>query len=247
MLQTPKRARRQTMWDGVEQVLDDNSTIIAKNKEFLNSVQDFETTKQACKAKFQLADNTPKGKVEVKDKTSDALITSLKSASASLCVFAHKTNNTELETKMDIPPSHWTNTRDTVLVDEAQTIIDQVDANATALTDHGFTADNITQLKTRLANYSTALAERLGSTSEGSSGRETAEQLAAKTDDILVHEIDRYAQQVEESEPEFYKAYTNARTIKNLGIRHKKKEEKTAAAKTADAKKTEAAATAVKK
>ena len=159
-----KQENRQTMWDGVEQVLDDNSTVIGTNQEFQNSVQNFKTTKQACKTKFQSADNASKGKVEVKDKTSDVLIDSLKSATASLCVLGHKTNNTELETKMDIPASHWTNTRDTVLVDEAKTIIESVDANAAALTNHGFTADKITLLKTRLTDYSTALAERLGST-----------------------------------------------------------------------------------
>jgi len=215
-----KHENKQTMWDSVDKILDENQAIVATIAGFVTSVAAFKTQKNAAEAKLQEADLAHKGKVEEKDNALKDLIPSLTAACSSLTVYANKTNDAELVKKSSISPSDWNAMRDTVLRDTAKAVIDMVDAHASDLAEHGFVSEKIVLLKSRFAAYSEALADRLSSSSQSIGARETALTLSAEVDGILKKEIDLYVEQMKEENQEFYSTYWNARHIKDLGVRH---------------------------
>ncbi len=227
-----RNENNQTMWESVDSVLNDNETTVNSIAELKNFVDDFRAKKKTAALKFKEADDTPKGKVAEKDANALLLIKSADNACSAIAAYAHKTGNLELAAKAAISTTEWHLMRDTELPTNAEAIIALADANATALIPHGLTAEKLALFKTRYQAYADALKSRLGSSSESGTARETGETFTAQVNIILRKEIDKYVNQLEDDYPEFSSAYFAARAVKNLGVRHKKPNEKTTATTT---------------
>jgi len=225
-----RQENSQTMWDSVDTVLSDNEEIVDGIAEFKASAKNFRTKKKAAIAKFEEADDKPKGKVAEKDVTAEELIKSADNACSAIAAYAHKNGDLELSAKVNISTTEWHLMRDTVLKTNAEAIVTLAEAHAADLVPHGLTAEKLALLKTRFTAYADALGERLGSDPESSGARETAETMTAEVNTILRKEIDKYVNQLQEDYPEFYSAYWNARPVKGLGVRHKKSTTTTTAA-----------------
>ena len=72
-----KQENRQTMWETVEDVLDDNKATVDPIPSFAESVANFKTTAALARSKIQEADTMTKSKTKAKDDTVNDLIASL--------------------------------------------------------------------------------------------------------------------------------------------------------------------------
>ena len=116
-----RQENRQTMWETVEDVLDDNKAAVDTIPSFTESVVTFKTKAALARSKIQEADIMTKGKTKVKDDTQDDLIDSLVPAISTLRVYARKEKKTELEAKASLSPSEIRALHDTELKDTTGT------------------------------------------------------------------------------------------------------------------------------
>ena len=216
-----RQENRQTMWEAVEKVLDDNQEAVDTVPAFAQSVQKYKTKSAEARLKQQDADKITKGKTKSKMETIEALHASLIPAISTLRVYARKEHKTELEAKISYSPSDLRAMRDTELKDIAGTIIALIDQEAPGLAQHGLTADKIALLKSRYAAYCSALSGKEGSFAERAGLHESTDALVAEVNSILSGEIDEYMDLMAADAPEFYAAYWSARHIHMLGVRHK--------------------------
>ena len=111
--------------------------------------------------------------------------------------------------------------RDQELLTKARSLLKLATPIAAQLAERGIDAAALTLLETRTAEYDAALGEQMIGIPKRQGASKNVDELFKETSRLLVDEIDGMMEAMEETDPEFYSAYLNARQIKDLGLRHR--------------------------
>ena len=111
--------------------------------------------------------------------------------------------------------------RDQDLLTKARSLLKLATPIAGELAERGIDAEALTLLGTRTAEYEAALGEQMIGIPKRQGASKNVDELFKETSRLLDDEIDGMMEAMEETDPEFYAAYLNARQIKDLGLRHR--------------------------
>lgn len=180
-----------------------NSTI------FLNAIPQIQ-------AYSQLQKTSKKGVTAGKNQNKETLIVMTADYFRKLTVFAKFTNNTTLADEVKITEGKLRQVADTAVKDYAQIAYDRAQANLASLATYGISAATQTTLQAAISAYNASIGKPGASRTE--SGKNT-QQLKAlfKTVDTALANMDAAVEIVRLTQPDFYKAYHNARKVVYTG------------------------------
>lgn len=156
---------------------------------------------------------TTAAKAEARTMLTDAAMKVTKGGTA----YANVSGNTVLAGQFDYEVSDITGSRDTVVLDITQIILDAANANAAGLADYGVDAADITLLDTTRSTYEGMIAAPSNAINTRATATDTLQSLFKTLMDILTNQLDAYMATLKDSEPEFYSKYTESRKIIDLG------------------------------
>jgi len=167
----------------------------------------------ALQAAIQAGDIT--GITVNKKNLREALIQQLMPVVAALYVFAQEDDDPELEARVDFEISDLRDMRDTELLDAAQNLIDDGNANIGALGDYGIDAAYMTTTGNALGAYSAVIAKPTTAIVTRSVATANMEQIIRQGQDHLNEKMDKMINLWRFSEPDFFNGYFEARKIRN--------------------------------
>ncbi|HMS65390.1 MAG TPA: hypothetical protein PKD83_09085, partial [Ignavibacteria bacterium] len=142
--------------------------------------------------------------------------------SSTLFVLGTKTENEVIKAISHVTLTGLDKLRDMEVINKANSILNSLTENESALVEYGVTADELAKLRNCIANFKTSSIEKSGSSTESIMITQSLRELFSGAMDILEKEIDKFVDAQESRNHEFHSSYYAVRSIKNLGIRHKK-------------------------
>lgn len=158
-----------------------------------------------------------KGITENKSNKESGLISSALSISKPMVAFANVTNNPQLRQEVDYSETDLFQSADSDLEAKCTLIKERADTHSTALVAYGVTAPMITGLGTAISDYHDVISGPRSAEAVKKQQTAEIEVLFKETDQILKGQLDQLMVLFENSNPEFYGAYKNARIIVDLG------------------------------
>jgi hypothetical protein len=120
--------------------------------------------------------------------------------------------------------------RDTDLAAAADATALLADRFTPELAEYGFDAAKIVLFRNRVDAYSESIGLRESSVGEHSGARAALLQLYDQVDELLKDDLDRLMELIKATEPQIYNQYFALRSVKELGVVHRKEQDKTAQA-----------------
>lgn len=154
-------------------------------------------------------------KTEARDLLTKLAIKVAKGGSA----YASVAGETQLAGQFDYEVSDLVNSRDTVVLDITQIILNAAHAHDVAIADYGILAADITQLDTARTTYAGLIAAPADAINARATATDTLVGLFRTLMDILSNQMDAIMVTYKESEPTFYQQYIESRKIIDLGRR----------------------------
>lgn len=148
-------------------------------------------------------------KTDLRTKLIDRLIKFL----AALKSHAIATNNLELKEKVNYPKSKLTIVSDPVLYDIGSLAVSLAMPILPELTKYLITTEKVTDLTTLLTNFKEAIPQKRVATSTSKVSTENIGDVINSLHTLLKEELDALMLLLEGDQPDFYKAYKNARII----------------------------------
>lgn len=208
----------------IETVLDRNSDIIMKITELKDSTANFKQIISDINTKAVKRNNVKKGTSQAKSLKRTELEDMTVALSAALFAYGHKTSNEVVKAISNIPPSLLERMRDSDMVNKAGAVLTTLNEYAAELPPYGISADDITELRDAIDNYRSSNTVKSGSHMESIVITKSLHELFQSGMDILDNEIDRMVNSLQKKEKNFYDSYYAVRSVKNLGLRHRKHE-----------------------
>jgi hypothetical protein len=219
-----------TMYEGVVSLLKDSQDKVDIVPGFKESAATLSSIVTYIKNKSIESNNVSAGKTAAKRGARKELTKELLPVCSALYIFGRKQNNTEITERTDINGSGLKKMRDTELALFGKDIAELAGTMAADLAFAGITAETLESLAAKAAAYGDSIGARESGVAKRIGSRGEVKDLFRRADEILNHEIDRYMEILKPSYNEFYMRYSSARSIKDIGVRHRKEEEETAAA-----------------
>lgn len=165
-------------------------------------------------------ENVAKGKKEAKEATRENMITQGLAFAAKLFDLGKKSKNIELSAQSDFTRSMLGKLRDPELVNLLETIKTNAASNIQELSAYGITQDKFDSFINSFNVYKAAINSKLSSAAIKVSANKTLTVLF-KEADVILRTIDKMMEEFHDTESQFYLGYKNARSIKDLGLRHR--------------------------
>ena len=213
---------KKTMYEAVLTLLESNTTVTAAVPAFAGAEAEFRNAVADLEAKAQELNQAVVGKADAKSDAAELLIDSIIPIVAGLSAFASKQKDVELQRKSDVSQSYLQRQRDTALVIEARAIIALANENIAGLADCGIAQQDVTGVQEKVAAYDASIGGRERSTAGRSGARKSLTSFFKEADRILAEEIDQYMKVLKPKHSQLYDEYVSARTVKNVGLRHRK-------------------------
>lgn len=211
-----------SMFRDLETVLDRNRIIIERIPELSDSVTKFKNVIEEISNKAVMKNTVLKGAIERKTNKRIELETVIIENAAALSAFGAKTENEMIKAIADVSPSSIDRLRDTEVINKAKSILDIIVANASALVSYSVSPEDIEKFRTSIENYRISSTETSGSKTDSLIINRTLQDLFRYGMQILSKEVDKMIDALKNKEKNLYDSYYAVRTIKNIGIRHKK-------------------------
>lgn len=206
----------------IETVFDRNNHIVSKIPQLSDSVTNFKNVISDISLKAVKRNTVTKGATENKSLNRIGLENAVVEISSALYALGYKTTNEVIKAISNVPPSTLDRMRDTEVVNKANVILNTASENEEALLNYGIDAEDIAKLRNCIAGYKTSSTDKSGSGTESKVITKTLKELFRNAADILDNELDRMVDSLQTKEKNFYDSYYAVRSVKNLGIRHKK-------------------------
>ncbi|MBN2402296.1 MAG: hypothetical protein JXN64_07830 [Spirochaetes bacterium] len=213
-----------TMYEGVVSLLKDNQDMVNIVPGFTEAAAGLSSALADIKTKSIEADKASTGKTAAKQGAREELTTELLPVCSALYIFGRKQKKTEISERADISESGLRKMRDTELGLFGKDIAELAGTVAADLAFAGITGEKIESLSAKAAVYADSIGARESGVAKRIGSREEMKDLFRRADELLNHEIDRYMEILRPSHGEFYMKYSSARSIKDIGVRHKKEE-----------------------
>lgn len=211
-----------SMFRDLETVLDRNRIIIERIPALSDSVSKFKNVIEEISNKAVMKNTVLKGAIERKTNKRIELETVIIENAAALSAFGAKTENEMIKAIADVSPSSIDRLRDTEVINKAKSILDIIVANASALVSYSVSPEDIEKFRTSIENYRISSTETSGSKTDSLIINRTLQDLFRYGMQILSKEVDKMIDALKNKEKNLYDSYYAVRTIKNIGIRHKK-------------------------
>lgn len=223
-LTKPQENKLSTFKD-IESVIDRNKTVIDRIPQFGDSVMRFKNVISEIELKAVKKSTVRKGISENKTLKRIELESAVIEIASGLSVFGAKTENEVIKAVAYVTQTLLDKLRDTEISNKAVSILNCAVENETELAQYGISSDDINKLRVCISDYKTSSNEKSGSHSESIVILKTLKELFAEGMEILEKEIDNFVDSMKSKEKDFYESYYAVRTVKNLGVRHKKQPE----------------------
>ncbi|MGB4775433.1 MAG: carboxypeptidase regulatory-like domain-containing protein [Daejeonella sp.] len=135
-----------------------------------------------------------------------------------LKAFAVNTDDAVLTAEVAYTESDLLKSADTILRDKCQVIYTKADAHLADLADYGLTAGELSDLKTAVAAYLTAIPQPKTAAATKKQVTARLNQLF-KDSDAGLDKLDVLAEMVKNTEPAYYQTYSNGRKLTAPGYR----------------------------
>jgi len=141
-------------------------------------------------------------------------------------IFAMATRNKDqvLLAKVDFPISELIRLRESELANKCKNIAELGRSTLPLITTFGTSEEKMNALDQQIAHFKLSIPARRISVSELKAFNKKLKELLKQAIDLVTDQIDRMLVQFENSKPDFYNAYLNARKVVDYGIRHEKAE-----------------------
>jgi hypothetical protein len=178
----------------------------------------------AIKAKTSELNNTKVGKTAAKHAAEDELIDILVPAAHALYTIGKEKKLPDVMEQTDSTDRDVRRMRDTDLAEKADEIAKLAVRFTAELADYGFNAAKISLLRAKVDTYSQAIGLRESSVGEHSGAYVALQQLYDQADELLGDELDRLIELIRIPEPQIYDQYFALRSVKDLGVVHRKEQ-----------------------
>lgn len=222
---TDKQENKRSMYIAVQKVCNANNSVWSGLPAFVDAFGNFENTIADIDTQRQIQEGKTTGITENKQKEEDEMIQISLEVAAAVYAYASKIGDNELRDKVSYSPSYLRKSRDTILKDICQVIHDEADKVIANLADYGKTPADLTQQQKEIDDFADILAKPRTAIGTRATATTQLVELFQNSDDVLKNQLDKLMLTYQNSEPEFYLPYQNARIIVDLGIRHKEEPE----------------------
>lgn len=171
----------------------------------------------ALKAAMMTQVKDLRGYTKDKRNAEQAMISWTLKVSGRVMAWAEVNGNQGLAEEMNLVQSELTQYRDAVVAERCQGVHDLALANLLSLADYGVTAADTTALQGAITKYLELLSLPRMLVSIRKSATSEIGLLVRDTMRLLTRRMDRLMRGFEQSDATFYKTYTNARIIIDLG------------------------------
>lgn len=218
-----KQSNKLVMYESVISYLKQNTGVVSLIAKFTQVFAEFENEVANIKQKEIERQSVTAGKTESKYSAEDELIDIAVKVAAGLFSYSRRASKADVKELADVNHSKLDKLKDSDLVSRCRQIYDAAKLVETELIEYGIKAEDINELKSAADIFEESLGGRDASVAQRISALATLKELFIRADDILENDLDKFADQFKKNNPEFYKGYYAARSIKDIGIRHEDK------------------------
>ena len=217
---TKQQNNKRAMLESVVSLIETNAARTSSIQELVASSARLKDLVSSMHEKTAEVAQASVGKAAAKMEARNELRAALKTVTAGLFAYATKQGDTELQTKADMSSRVVIRSRDADLVATADMILKLARQVGPLLDPHGITEEKRNNFEASLRGFEAQLGEVKGAVAVRVAARMSLEELYAEADGILIDELDRYFEVLQESDSEIANAYFQARFIGKPGYRH---------------------------
>ncbi len=217
---TDPQENKLSMGLAVQGVVNNNNSIWSGLPAFVTAFADYEAVILDIQSNRVVQEASTSGVTLDKAGAETALIEKTIAVSSGAHAYATTVNNNTLKKKIAYSPSSLRQARDTVMRDICQLIHDEVNAEIANLADYGILPADLTDLQNKITAFNSVVVDPREAITDRSTATQELVILFSKFDGILNDQLDKLMVNFKSSEPIFYRQYTNARIIVDLGVRH---------------------------
>ena len=153
------------------------------------------------------------GLADDKDAARQAMCKAGNIMAGAVAAYAHQINNHELLTRVETTLSILTSGRGKDSRDKCADILSAATANLTALADYGVAQTDLDSLKQRIDDFDELMPQPQVAIGSAKGAGQAMDAAFDRADGILNNGLDNLMLKFEETQPEFFRDYTNARII----------------------------------
>ena len=209
-----------SMIEGVHAYLTEHENVIENAAGIKSAAESLQVKITEIRSKENERLNVLKGKTLAKEAFRKHIVTQGLSFASKLFDLGKRSGNIELMTQSDYCRSDLKNIRDLELMLVLQTIKENAAANIEKLAVYGITQEKLDVFSSETVQFQESIDRKLTSVAIKISAGKTLTVLFREADQIL-KTLDKMVEEYHDSDNQFYLGYKSARSIKNLGLRHR--------------------------
>jgi hypothetical protein len=208
-----KDEAKYTMYRGIEQHFDTNTTTVSTIAALLTAFNAFKTVIAGIVSTEQLTNVNLSGITIEKSNSKLTLAQTGADVAAILAAYASATGNSPLEAEVNYTVTKLKRLRDEQIAPVCQIIHDRVVEHQAALTDYGITDEKIGELRRAIGDYNSKNLNPRAAVSSRKTQTARRRELFQQGDTILKKQIDKLIKNFRLTEPDFHNTYFNLREI----------------------------------
>lgn len=201
------------MYESVNLVLSNHSPLFSQLEDLVLGHQRLQLGIQQIGQYRQVQETDNSGLTEVKIDLRANVITQVLQLSAALKSYANATNDKELKTKANYSKSDLIQSADPVLYDIGILLVNLAVPLQPALSKYFVTPEKLNEMNSLLADFNAAIPQKRVANSMSKVSTLNISVVFNSMSKMLKEEMDVLMLLFEQAEPDFYKAYKNARSI----------------------------------
>ena len=209
------------MFGSVVTVLDENSALVGSLNDLVAAKELFETGLVTINQNRQVQEAKTTGLTVHKKVKREKLVQSITKFSAALKGYAASANDEEIRAKADYTPSNLFRVADSVMYDIGMLLYGMAVAHKEEMVRYFIGDAELKGMEQLLAEFALAIPKKRVATSLSKTSTDNIESTFSAQEKLLRDEIDVLMYLFQESQPDFFKAYKNARAIVNYTGRGK--------------------------
>lgn len=192
--------------------------LLAVVKAFCNGIALLEKTDDKYK-------NIAKGMTEQKKKAKAELIGETKSICGALYVLGQEIGDMPLCAISGISESDLIRMRDNALMQKCKNVAENLALHRDQLVEFGITTLQADEYFAKVNLFDTVLNKKGNKKTESVTSRDSLKKYFSVLETMLNDNLDKLMEQMKKKDIDFYNTYQQARSIKDLGVRHRKPDE----------------------
>lgn len=171
------------------------------------------------------ADST--GATEDKNQVEEEYIDQIVFIAGALHSYGFSKKDADLMAQTDLRESELENLREEDLVVTGKAVHNLAQIYLDALAEHAITQEDVDLLGTLGTDFDSLIGSPRTTIAERKAANERIPELIKECDEFFNKQLDRLMVRYKKTNPDFYKAYVNARLLVNHGVRHENTDETT--------------------